>query len=162
MAEFAACGFDGFRDANLNDQGIILEYQLPMTSKRLDCLICGRDADRKDNAVIIELKQWDRCEEAPGKNEVISWVGGRRELLHPSVQVRQYKRYLKDTHSAFYEEPNPVILNACAYLHNYSLYSEDILLSNKFEEALSSSSVALIAQMMLKSFQVPDNKTRKR
>jgi len=59
--------------------------------------------------------------------------------LHPSVQVRQYKRYLKDTHTAFYEEPNPVILNACAYLHNYSLYSEDILFSEKFWDALSSS-----------------------
>ncbi len=84
-----------------------------MTSKRLDCIICERNADSKDNAVIIELKQWDRCGEA-GKNEVFSWVGGKRELLHPSVQVMQYKRYLKDTHTAFYEEPNPIILNACA------------------------------------------------
>jgi uncharacterized protein len=128
-----------FQQANLTDQGIMLEYQLPMTSKRLDCMICGRDADGRDNAVIIELKQWDRCEEAPGKNEVISWVGGRRELLHPSVQVGQYKRYLKDTHTAFYEKPNPVILNACAYLHNYSVYSGDILFSEKFAEALLSS-----------------------
>jgi uncharacterized protein len=128
-----------FQHSNLTDQGIMLEYQLPMTSKRLDCMICGRDANGRDNAVIIELKQWDRCEEAPGKNEVISWVGGRRELLHPSVQVGQYKRYLKDTHTAFYEEPNPVILNACAYLHNYSVYSEDILFSEKFAEALLSS-----------------------
>jgi len=64
-----------FEHANLIDQGIMLEYQLPMTSKRLDCLICGRDANAKDNAVIIELKQWDRCEDAPGKNEVITWVG---------------------------------------------------------------------------------------
>ena len=128
-----------FQYSKLIDQGIMLEYQLPMTSKRLDCLICGRDTNAKDNAVIIELKQWDHCEEAPGKNEVISWVGGRRELLHPSVQVRQYKRYLEDTHTAFYEEPNPIILNACAYLHNYNLYSEDILFSSKFEEALSNS-----------------------
>jgi uncharacterized protein len=128
-----------FQNAKLTNQGILLEYQLPMTSKRLDCMICGRDADGKDNAVIIELKQWDRCEEAPGKNEVISWVGGKRELLHPSVQVMQYKRYLKDTHTAFYEEPNPIILNACAYLHNYNLYSEDILFSEKFADALLSS-----------------------
>ena len=128
-----------FQNAKLTDQGILLEYQLPMTSKRLDCMICGKDANGKDNAVIIELKQWDRCQEAPGKNEVISWVGGRRELLHPSVQVSQYKRYLKDTHTAFYEEPNPVILNSCAYLHNYNVYSEDILFSEKFAEALLSS-----------------------
>src|SRR5665648_428429 len=128
-----------FQNAKLTDQGILLEYQLPMTSKRLDCMICGKDANGKDNAIIIELKQWDRGQEAPGKNEVISWVGGRRELLHPSVQVSQYKRYLKDTHTAFYQEPNPVILNACAYLHNYNVYSEDILFSEKFAEALLNS-----------------------
>jgi DUF2075 family protein len=128
-----------FQHAKLADQGILLEYQLPMTSKRLDCLICGKDANDRDNAVIIELKQWDRCQEAPGKNEVISWAGGRRELLHPSVQVWQYKRYLEDTHTAFYEEPTPVVLNACAYLHNYSVYSEDVLFSSKFDEALLNS-----------------------
>ncbi len=128
-----------FQHAKLTDQGIMLEYQLPMTSKRLDCLICGRDAGGKDNAVIIELKQWDRCQHSTGKNEVITWVGGMRELLHPSVQVRQYKRYLEDTHTAFYEEPDPVILNACAYLHNYNVYSEDVLFSEKFAEALLSS-----------------------
>ena len=61
-----------FLDAHLTDQGIILEYQLPLTSKRLDCLICGKDAQTKDNAVIIELKQWDKCEEASGENEVIT------------------------------------------------------------------------------------------
>jgi uncharacterized protein len=127
-----------FEHSRLTDQGVILEYQLPMTSKRLDCLICGRDGNAKDNAVIIELKQWDRCEDAPGRNEVITWVGGKRELLHPSVQVQQYRRYLQDTHTAFYEEPNPIILNACAYLHNYNVYSNDVLFSNKFVDALSS------------------------
>src|SRR5690554_6348574 len=60
-----------FDHAKLTDQGVILEYQLPMTSRRLDCLVCGKDASARDNAVIIELKQWDRCEDAPGENEVI-------------------------------------------------------------------------------------------
>jgi uncharacterized protein len=127
-----------FSHADLTDQGVILEYQLPITSKRLDCLVCGKDAGQRDNAVIIEIKQWDRCEDAPGQNEVISWVGGKRELLHPSVQVQQYKRYLKDTHTAFYEGSNPVILNACSYLHNCNVSSNDILFSNKFLDALSS------------------------
>ena len=127
-----------FTKAKLTDQGVILEYQLPMTSKRLDCLVCGKDAIGQDNAVIIELKQWGHCEDASGKNEVLTWVGGKRELLHPSVQVQQYKRYLKDTHTAFYEGPKPVILNACAYLHNYQIGQNDVLFSDKFVEALSS------------------------
>jgi DUF2075 family protein len=124
-----------FQYANLVDQGIILEYQLPLSSKRLDCLICGRDASANDNAVIIELKQWDKCEKANGENEVLTWVGGKREMLHPSVQVGRYKMYLEDTHTAFYDK-NPIALNACTYLHNYNYYSEDVLFSRKFKAAL--------------------------
>ncbi len=119
------------------DQGIILEYQLPLTSKRLDCLICGRDSASNDNALIIELKQWDRCEKTPGENEVLTWVGGgTKEVLHPSVQVGQYQMYLKDTHTAFHEGATPVVLTACAYLHNYHYDSEDHILSEKFKSAL--------------------------
>ena len=40
-------------DAKLHDHGILLEYQLPMTSKRLDCMVTGTDADRRDSAGII-------------------------------------------------------------------------------------------------------------
>src|SRR5665647_2576963 len=57
-------------------------------------------------------------------------------MLHPSVQVGRYKMYLEDTHTAFYETANPIILNACTYLHNYNYYSNDVLLSEKFKATL--------------------------
>jgi DUF2075 family protein len=126
-----------FQYANLIDHGVILEYQLPLTSRRLDCMICGKDSRRTDNAVIVELKQWDKCEDAYADNEVLTWVGGaKREVLHPSVQVGQYQMYLQDTHTAFNSEDNAVALNACTYLHNYNYYSEDVIFSNKFQKAL--------------------------
>ena len=53
-----------FQYANLLDHGVLLEYQLPLTSRRLDCMICGKDPNKIDNAVIVELKQWEKCEEA--------------------------------------------------------------------------------------------------
>jgi uncharacterized protein len=125
-----------FQYADLNDHGVLLEYQLPLTSRRLDCMICGRDQYKKDRAVIIELKQWDKCEEANGENEVLTWIGGgKREVLHPSVQVGQYQMYLEDTHTAFYEG-NAVQLRACTYLHNYNYYSEDVIFASKFHSAL--------------------------
>jgi DUF2075 family protein/phage repressor protein C with HTH and peptisase S24 domain len=128
---------DVFQLAKLTNHGVILEYQLPLTSKRLDCLICGKDKEEKDNAVIIELKQWDHCEEADGTNEVLTWVGGgKREILHPSVQVGNYQMWLKDTHTAFYEGLNPIELNACTYLHNYNYYEDDVLLAKKFEDVI--------------------------
>lgn len=126
-----------FQYANLLDHGVILEYQLPLTSKRLDCLVCGKDDNKSDNAVIIELKQWDKCEDAYGDNEVLTWLGGaKREVLHPSVQVGQYQMYLQDTHTAFNADSDPVSLNACSYLHNYNYYSEDVIFSNKFQDTL--------------------------
>ena len=128
-----------FQYSNLMDHGVILEYQLPLTSNRLDCIVSGKNIENKDNAVIIELKQWDKCEEANGENEVLTWIGGsKREVLHPSVQVGQYKMYLEDTHTAFNTSNNPVILNACTYLHNYNYYSTDVIFSDKFKDAIES------------------------
>lgn len=120
--------------ADLTDHGILLEYQLPLTSRRLDCMIAGRDHNKQDRAVIVELKQWEACEEAEGDNEVLTWLGGaKREVLHPSAQVGRYAMYLQDTHTAFYED-NPVFLEACAYLHNYSFKEKDVLLADKFKD----------------------------
>jgi hypothetical protein len=128
-----------FSSADLMDHGVILEYQLPMTSKRMDCIICGKDKMDADNAIIIELKQWDKCQESNGENEVVTFVGGNyREVLHPSVQVGQYKMYLEDMHTAFYEGSNPIKLNACSYLHNYPFDASDVLFSLKFQKHLSS------------------------
>src|SRR5262245_2888351 len=47
-----------FQSASLMDHGVLLELQLPLTSKRLDCLVTGFDTSKAPNAVIIELKQW--------------------------------------------------------------------------------------------------------
>ncbi|MEM0448670.1 MAG: DUF2075 domain-containing protein [Methanomassiliicoccales archaeon] len=119
--------------SKLDDHGVILEYQLPLTSKRLDFLICGLDSDSKPNAVIVELKQWEKCEISDGENEVLTFVGGnKREVLHPSAQVGQYSLYLQDTHTAFYENPTPINLSACSYLHNYRAISNDPLFNKKF------------------------------
>lgn len=127
---------DVFEYSKLNDHGIILEYELPLTSQRLDCLICGRDTKGRDESVIIELKQWEKCS-STYSDKVVTFVGGgNREVLHPSVQVGQYKEYLENNHTAFYEA-NPIILSACAFLHNYNYVQDDVLLDEKYEEPVA-------------------------
>ncbi len=126
---------DVFESSGFHDHGVFLEYQLPLSSKRLDCMVCGTDQDKNENAVIIELKQWESCK-AGLSDKVVTWTGGgNRDVLHPSVQVGNYASYLEDNHLAFHGE-DPITLSACAYLHNYSFSHEDPILSEQFSQYL--------------------------
>jgi len=103
--------------ADLRDQGILVELQLPLTSRRLDCLITGSDPERGDSGVIIELKQWTMIGRSTVTDCVTVAYGARVvDALHPSRQVERYQRYLLDTHPAFTD--GGVALDACSYLHN--------------------------------------------
>jgi hypothetical protein len=70
--------------AGLRDNGVILEYELPMSSKRLDFMVTGRDDLLNDQAVIVELKQWETADEADG-DHVVTFVGGvyAMSCIHP-------------------------------------------------------------------------------
>lgn len=126
------------QSANLHDNGVMVEYQLPLSSKRIDVMVTGKDGLGVKNSVIIELKQWERCSLSDIESDyVITWVGGgNRDVLHPSIQVGNYKYYLQENCSAFYEEENPVLLYACSYLHNYNYYQDDPIFDSRFGNAL--------------------------
>jgi len=116
----------------LHDTGIVLEYQLPLSSLRLDALITGSSGTR-DRAVIVELKQWSASQLGSADDLLKTWVGGdHREVLHPSVQANQYRRYLVDCNEAF-QGPQRISLDACAYLHNYAPEPRDPLLDERSE-----------------------------
>lgn len=127
-----------FQEGELLNHGVILEFQLPLTSRRLDCLITGRNDWTRENSVVVELKQWDKCQDGGGRNELATWVGGSlRDVLHPSAQVGQYKTYLEDAHTAF-DRDSGIQLNACSYLHNYSCEPSDVLFAERFKSLLDS------------------------
>ncbi|MBC8063568.1 MAG: DUF2075 domain-containing protein [Chlorobia bacterium] len=120
--------------ANLDDHGVILEYQLPLSSKRLDCMLMGKGNDG-DNAIIVELKQWENAVHCDAEKCVTTFVGGKlRDVLHPSVQVGQYQQYLADCHTVFSE--GDVNLEACAFLHNFEKDASNELFASKHEYAL--------------------------
>lgn len=126
------------QQTNLTDHGVFIEYQLPLSSKRIDVIICGRDGNDERNAVIVELKQWERCNLTDYDSEyVVTWVGGgNRNVLHPSVQVGNYKYYLQENNTAFYDGDNPVKLYACSFLHNYNYYKTDPIFDSRFSSSI--------------------------
>ncbi|CAM3762019.1 DUF2075 domain-containing protein [Sphingobacterium prati] len=123
---------------NLQDQGVMVEYKLPLSAKRIDVVIYGRDEQQYKQAVIVELKQWEKCEFTDYDSDyVLTWVGGgHRSVLHPSIQVGNYLYYLKENNSAFYQEKDPIQVSACSYLHNYNISNDTTLQDQRFEEAV--------------------------
>lgn len=115
-----------------NDCGVLIEYNIPSTSKRIDFIISGHDEDENENFVIVELKQWESAQATDKEDIVTAFVGGSmREVLHPSRQARNYKQYLRDMNEAIYTKNlNPY---SCSYLHNYSKKQPDPLLSEQYK-----------------------------
>ncbi len=99
------------------DAGVAIEYTVPLTSKRVDFILTGQDADNRDTAVIVELKQWTDVR-ATAKDAIVeTFVGGAvREVTHPSYQAWTYAALIRDFNVTV--QDGDVSLHACAYLHN--------------------------------------------
>jgi len=102
------------------DAGVAIEYQLPQSSKRVDFVITGEDANACTKVIIVELKQWS--ESRRSEKDAIVWArrGGRtgeREGTHPSYQAWSYAAYLQDFNAAV--QDGSMTLQPCAYLHNH-------------------------------------------
>lgn len=101
------------------DAGVIIEYQIPQTSKRIDFILTGQDENENNYAILIELKQWSECEITDKDAVVSTYVGKRnREVSHPSYQVWSYASLLEGFNEAVYT--SNIHLKPCAYLHNYT------------------------------------------
>ena len=103
-----------------NDVRICIEYNIPLTSKRVDFIIAGADESGKDNVVIVELKQWQKAEIVADDMHysVRTWVANEKRIVcHPSYQAYSYSCFLKNFSETIYDEG--INLFPCAYLHNY-------------------------------------------
>lgn len=120
------------QEGDLLGTNVVVEYQLPLTSRRLDCMVVGRDTSARARAVIVELKQWEHADLSEVEGCVETWVAGaRREVLHPSCQVGQYRQYLEDGHEAF-NGPRAIGLDACTYLHNATVTGTSELRDDRY------------------------------
>jgi hypothetical protein len=107
--------------AEIKNNHIALEYQVPYNQSRIDCLMFGKDHSGKDNIFLIELKQWTSVTalEIEGNFVETYTGGGMKVVAHPSQQIRGYHNYLLDFVEEFEKEPS-LTLTSCSYCHNYS------------------------------------------
>jgi len=110
--------FNALLDQNIPPSaGVAIEYTIPLTSRRVDFILTGKDASRNDTAIIVELKQWSEAEVTDKDAIVRTFLNGSvREVNHPSYQAWSYSALIDDYNETVREER--ISLQPCAYLHN--------------------------------------------
>lgn len=110
-------------DAGLGDAEVLLEQQLPLTSRRVDAIVAGQHPKTgRPSYVVIELKQWSKVETFEDDPSLVLIDGyGRRPVLHPSAQVASYCEYLVDFTPVLSESEAHV--SGIAYLPNATDHS---------------------------------------
>lgn len=109
---------DDLVQAGLDRVEVLLEYQLPLSSKRIDAVLAGRHPRRDGPSyVLVELKQWTEAREFEDDAELVVQPSyGPRPILHPVAQVQSYGQYLLDFTAVLHGTTDA--LAGAAYLHN--------------------------------------------
>lgn len=104
-------------DAGLGQVEMILEYGLPLNSKRADVVLAGvHPRTGQPSYVVVELKQWSSAEPDDDDPSLCRVDAYTRAVLNPVDQVRGYCEYLISFNGALAKHPDRV--SGAAYLHN--------------------------------------------
>lgn len=116
-----------------DDCGVAIEYNIPMTSKRIDFILTGENETGTKTVVIVELKQWDDCESVDNEDGVVKTFvgGGVRKVAHPSYQAMSYAFFINNYNVA--TQNGKMDLLPCAFLHNYHFKENDPILSEQYK-----------------------------
>ncbi|ODA41865.1 ATP/GTP binding protein [Desulfosporosinus sp. BG] len=130
-----------------SDINIAVEYQIPMTSKRVDFLIAGTNYQDEENVVIVELKQWEEAGKTSRDGIVTAYTGRMvRAVTHPSYQAYSYAKTIENFNATVQDEN--ISLYPCAYLHNYKKSKLDEIVSPLYQEVIN------LAPLYIKSEEV--------
>ncbi|MBO4251029.1 MAG: DUF2075 domain-containing protein [Paludibacteraceae bacterium] len=125
-----------------DDCNVAIEYQIPLTAKRIDFLIAGKDEQNRQNVVIIELKQWETSEATSRADVVQAFTGGaNRYVAHPSYQAYSYAQTIASFNEAVATEQ--IHLIPCVYLHNYKEESRKNIDETHYREAVQAAPIFL-------------------
>lgn len=111
---------------------ITLEYNIPLTSNRIDLILTGFN-NKKPVIFVFEFKQWQYVNDVPESDYLVQTTlnGNIQEVVHPGYQVWSYSEIIKNYNE--YIQINDIDVNACLLMHNYIFNDDDVLLQKKYE-----------------------------
>ncbi|MFJ8636791.1 DNA/RNA helicase domain-containing protein [Streptomyces sp. NPDC093568] len=112
---------DALLDAGLGQVEVLVEFGLPLTSKRADAVLAGvHPRTGEPSYVVVELKQWSEAHPDDDDPLLCFLADYSHPVLNPIVQVRGYCDYLVAFNGALAQHPERI--SGVAYLHNATAF----------------------------------------
>lgn len=123
------------QECDLGDDVLVfIEYLLPVTNERVDCLVLGNDG-KQDVAIVFELKQWSPTGISQQPRSGLYNVSSKYSVRHPSEQADGYRTAI-ESHIDL-GEIKPTVVQAYVLLHNWCDLNNSLLaLDGKATEAM--------------------------
>lgn len=118
---------DTLVEAGLGNVEVLVEYLVPLSSYRVDALLCGiHPVSGEPSYVAVELKQWTNVRPVPDAEDLVLVDGmGNVARLHPVAQVRRYCDHIADFTKSLHGHEHRI--GGAAYLHNATDHDVDRL-----------------------------------
>jgi hypothetical protein len=129
-------------EATTDDIGVLVEYHLPLSERRIDVMFFGRRAEGAAGTLLVELKRWESV--SLEDEWALNVLTGDAEHVHPSQQALDYAGYLADTHSAYVAQE--INVRPCAFCHEMSPAAGRPLRDPRFADLLARSPVFLAGE----------------
>lgn len=123
-----------------NDISVAMEFKLYNSKMRVDFIITGLNAKRKNTMIIIEFKRWSKLEVVTDRDDMVE-VEGLGIRQHPSYQALSYAKTIKNFYTA--ANDNQIMIKTCSCLHRYEKTDNDSVTNIQYKELLKESPIFL-------------------
>lgn len=126
-------------EAATDDIGVLVEYHLPLSERRIDVMLFGQRADGSPSSLLVELKRWNQVQLED--EFALNVLTGDTEHVHPSQQALDYAGFLTDAHSEYSD--SGLAVQPCSYCHDLPPGAGSPLVDRRFANLLGRSPVFL-------------------
>lgn len=123
-----------------NDISVAMEFKLYNSKLRVDFIVCGLNAEKKNTIIIIEFKRWNSAKVVSDRDDMVE-VKAYGIVQHPSYQALSYAKIIKNFYAA--AEEDKMDIYPCSCLHRYERTGNDAITDNQYKNLLEESPIFL-------------------
>lgn len=123
-----------------DDISIAMELKLYNSKLRVDFIVAGLNAEKKNTMIVIEFKRWDNVKVVTDREHMVE-VKTFGIVQHPSYQALSYTKIIKNFYAAVEDEK--MVIQPCSCLHRYEKTENDAITNEQYKDLLYESPIFL-------------------